>query len=202
MNMNNSIVTSNSAVPTGGGILVWDGPTTVAYSVLWHNSDPGLLVPDNKSACAHRRHHGVGKSVPRARPLMRPRWAAAVAASLPCGSRLSVAIREAQRETAQAEVERSDDVAGHFEDVVAVLTKLDIDRTWAAATELERRVLLDEFLGEVTVLPGYLNVTIHGASPVHVLYQEVGLKESEFDLVGGPDYAKSDWRIRPWDQQR
>ena len=117
-------------------------------------------------------------------------------------ARLSVAIREATRETeaAQAEVARSDDVAGHFEDVVAVLTKLDIDRTWAAATELERRVLLDELLEEVTVLPGYLNVTIQGAPPLHVRYQEVGLKESEFDRVGGPKDAKPDWRLQPWGQ--
>jgi hypothetical protein len=102
-------------------------------------------------------------------------------------ARLAVAIREATRETeaAQAEVARSDDVAGHLEEVVAVLTELDIDRTWAAATELERRVLLDELLEEVTVLPGYLNVTIHGAPPVHVLCQEVGLKESELHRVGG-----------------
>jgi hypothetical protein len=43
-----------------------------------------------------------------------------------------------------------------------------------------RRVL------EITVLPDYIDVNIHGAPPIHVLYQEVGLKESEFDRVGGP----------------
>jgi hypothetical protein len=95
-------------------------------------------------------------------------------------ARLSVAVREAKRETeaAHAELARSDDVAGHFEEVVAMLTELDIDRTWAAATDLERPVLLDELLEEVTVLPGYLNVTIHGAPPLHISYQEVGMKES------------------------
>ena len=35
-----------------------------------------------------------------------------------------------------------------------MLTKLDMDRTRAAATDLERRILLDELLEEVTVLPG------------------------------------------------
>jgi hypothetical protein len=45
--------------------------------------------------------------------------------------------------------------------------------------------VLDEFLKEVTVLPDYLDVKVHGAPPVYVLYQEVGLKESEFDRVGG-----------------
>ena len=45
--------------------------------------------------------------------------------------------------------------------------------------------LLDEFLKEITVLPDYVDLDIHGAPPIHVLYQEVGLKESEFDRVGG-----------------
>jgi hypothetical protein len=44
-----------------------------------------------------------------------------------------------------------------------------------AATEVERRVLLiDEFLEEITVLPDYIDVKVHGAPPLHVLYQEVG----------------------------
>jgi hypothetical protein len=65
-----------------------------------------------------------------------------------------------------------------------MLAALDIQRTWAAATEVERRVLLDE-LKDITVLPDYIDVNIHGAPSIHVLYQEVGLKESEFDGVGG-----------------
>ncbi len=47
MQINHSIVTGNSAAATGGGMLVWDGPTTVANSAFSNNSDPGLLVPDN-----------------------------------------------------------------------------------------------------------------------------------------------------------
>jgi hypothetical protein len=45
--------------------------------------------------------------------------------------------------------------------------------------------LLDEFLKEITVLPDYVDLDIHGAPPIHVLYQEVGLKESGPDRVGG-----------------
>jgi hypothetical protein len=66
-----------------------------------------------------------------------------------------------------------------------MLATLDIDKTWKAATEVERRVLIDEFIEEIVVLPDYLDVKVHGAPPVHVLYQDVGLKESEFDRVGG-----------------
>jgi hypothetical protein len=49
------------------------------------------------------------------------------------------------------------------------------------------------------VLPDHLDVKVHGAPPVHVLYQEVGPKESEFHRVGGADYSNPDWRIRPLD---
>ncbi len=66
-----------------------------------------------------------------------------------------------------------------------MLASLDIDKTWKAATEVERRVLIDEFIEEISVLPDYLDVKVHGAPSVHVLYQEVGLKESGFDRVGG-----------------
>jgi hypothetical protein len=104
------------------------------------------------------------------------------------GCRVAGAIKAAQceSEASQEEVDRSDDVARHFDDVAQMLAALDIERTWAAAaTEVERRVLLDEFLKEITVLPDYIDVNIHGAPSIHVLYQEVGLKESEFDRVGG-----------------
>ena len=50
-----------------------------------------------------------------------------------------------------------------------MLAALDIERTWAPATEVERRVLLDEFLKQITVLPDYIDVNIHGAPPIHVL---------------------------------
>ncbi len=102
-------------------------------------------------------------------------------------ARLSVAIREAQRESdaSVAEAVRNDDVDRHFDDVAAVLATLDVQRTWEAATELERRVLIDEFVEEISVLPDYIDVKVHGAPPLHVRYQEVGMKESGFDRVGG-----------------
>jgi site-specific DNA recombinase len=108
-------------------------------------------------------------------------------------ARLAVAIREAHGESdaANAEALRTSDVDRHFEDVAALLSTLDIDRTWKAATDVERRVLIDEFLEEITVLPDYMNVKVHGAPPVHVLYQEVGLKKSGSDGVGGPTSNRS-----------
>ncbi|MGP0111174.1 MAG: hypothetical protein ACLPR9_20365 [Acidimicrobiales bacterium] len=98
-----------------------------------------------------------------------------------------MAIREAQREADDAQVEaaRSDDVAQEFDAVARMLATLDVDKTWKVATEVERRLLIDEFIEEITVLPDYLDVKVHGAPSLHVLYQEVGLKESGFDRVGG-----------------
>ena len=102
--------------------------------------------------------------------------------------RLSVAIREAQRESDadRAAVVRNDAVDRHFDDVAALLATLDIDRTWKAATEVERRVLIDEFIEEISVLPDYLDVKVHGAPALHIRYQGVGMKESGIARVGGP----------------
>ena len=50
MNINNSIVTGNSAFTAGGGLIVWDGPTTVANSAFSNNSDNAVaqgFAPDN-----------------------------------------------------------------------------------------------------------------------------------------------------------
>jgi len=102
-------------------------------------------------------------------------------------ARLAVAITAAKCESdaSQADAVRGDNVARHFDEVAEVLAALDVERTWAAATEVERRVLLDEFLECITVLPDYIDVNIHGAPPIHVLYQDVGLKKSECSGVGG-----------------
>ena len=136
-----------------------------------------------------RSRHGVEDLEAQRRKLLRLYYDDKVGADLFAEEevRLSLAIREAQREAGEAvaAMERSDDVAQHFEAVAQMLATLDVDKTWRAATEVERRVLIDEFLEEVTVLPDYLDVKVHGAPPVHVLYQEVGLKESGPDRVGG-----------------
>ena len=51
---------------------------------------------------------------------------------------LAGAIKAAQceHEASEAEMDRSDDVARHFDDVAQMLAALDIERTWAAATEV------------------------------------------------------------------
>jgi hypothetical protein len=148
-----------------------------------------------------RSRHGIEELVSQRRKLLRLYYADKIGADLFAEeeARLSVALREAQREVDddRVEVARSDDVAQHFDAVARMLASLAVDKTWNAATEVERRVLIDEFLEEISVLPDYLDVKVHGAPPLHVRYQEVGMKDSGFDRVGGPNKAKPDWRIRP-----
>ena len=102
-------------------------------------------------------------------------------------ARLNAAIGAARAESdaVAKELERSDDLVRRFDEVAAQLAARDVERVWNAATEVERRVLIDEFLDEILVLPDYLDITVHGSPPLHVHYQEVGLKESEFSGVGG-----------------
>jgi hypothetical protein len=55
-----------------------------------------------------------------------------------------------------------------------VLATLDVETMWQAATEVERRVLVDEFVEEILVLPDYLDVTVHGAPPLHAATRRSG----------------------------
>jgi len=60
-----------------------------------------------------------------------------------------------------------------------------LDQRWDAATDTERRTLLDELVHDVTVQEDRLTVTLHGAPPLNVAFSEVGLKDSDLSRVGG-----------------
>ena len=72
-----------------------------------------------------------------------------------------------------------------FAQVVKVLQELDVPGALEAAGEAERRVLVEELVDMVTVFADHLEVTVAGATPLNVLYSEVGLKESETVRAGG-----------------
>ena len=59
-------------------------------------------------------------------------------------------------------------------------------------------MLIDEFIEEITVLPDYLDVKVHGAPPLHVRYKEVGMKVSGFDRVGGGTLTMSTPAWETW----
>jgi len=56
---------------------------------------------------------------------------------------------------------------------------------WVAASDQERRVLIDELLDRIIVFPDHLEVVVHGVPKVNVLLSEVGLAESQNARVGG-----------------
>ena len=93
-------------------------------------------------------------------------------------SRLRVqieALTEAAR-NARSELVALDDLSTRFEEVAAVLADLDIDQVWANATREERKVLVDELLGEVALFPDHLEVAVNGAPRLNVRLEEVGVQ--------------------------
>lgn len=91
----------------------------------------------------------------------------------------------AEAQTEQEEAVARDDIAHRFEEVLAVLGDLDLANLWGAASEHERRVLIDELLDRIIVYPDHLEVVVHGAPRINVLLSEVGLTESQNKRVGG-----------------
>lgn len=99
--------------------------------------------------------------------------------------RLTAAIGAA---TEEQSIEQAVEVAAgeleeKFEQVAAILMALDIDQLWQAATDAERRTLIEELVQHVAIFPDHLEVTVAGAPRLNVLLSEVGLKESR--TVGG-----------------
>lgn len=56
---------------------------------------------------------------------------------------------------------------------------------------MEKWILIEGLVVSVTALPDHLEVNVCGAHRLRVLYQEVGLKESVFDGVGGPRRSRA-----------
>jgi site-specific DNA recombinase len=103
--------------------------------------------------------------------------------------RLANEIRTLRDETerARAEADRRAEVSRHFDEVLAVLRELDIDKIWAEASDQERRVLVEELLDVLAIFPDHLEVTVRGALRLNVTLDEVGLTGGrwQFVRVGG-----------------
>lgn len=76
------------------------------------------------------------------------------------------------------------DLEARFAAAARTLAEMDIDRLWEAATEDERRVLVQELVREVRVFPDHLEVTVEGAPKLNVTLEEVGLKTSQLHSCG------------------
>jgi site-specific DNA recombinase len=95
---------------------------------------------------------------------------------------------EALRNEAQLDenaAAENDDLARRFEEILDTLATLDLVQVWVAASDQERRVLIDELLDRIIVYPDHLEVVVHGVPKVNVLLSEVGLAESQNARVGG-----------------
>lgn len=91
---------------------------------------------------------------------------------------------EAATNIAIADQLRADDLTVRFEQLIELLDRIDVAALWAAATDDERRTLLDELLDSVTVLDDRLLVGVHGAPPLAVAFSEVGLKAPHSEIGG------------------
>ncbi|MBK5287203.1 MAG: hypothetical protein JJE46_01930 [Acidimicrobiia bacterium] len=100
--------------------------------------------------------------------------------------KLAQSIEQAEAQLAEAKADDElEDLSERFEAVVAVLQELDVDRVWEAATEQQRRVLIDELVEGVSIFPDHLEVAVHGVPRLNVLLSEVGLAQSQNAGVGG-----------------
>jgi adenosyl cobinamide kinase/adenosyl cobinamide phosphate guanylyltransferase len=89
------------------------------------------------------------------------------------------------------ETRTQNELEQRFEQVALILANLDIKSVWKAAEDRERRVLVEELIEWVTIFPDHLEVTVAGAPPLNVLFEEVGLKGSEIVGVGGPTRTRT-----------
>ncbi len=81
-----------------------------------------------------------------------------------------------QADSVQAiEDQQNTDLANEFDQVVAYLETVDIETLWEAATETERRTLLNELLDQIEVHGDHVVVKVHGAPPLNMTFEETGL---------------------------
>ncbi len=86
----------------------------------------------------------------------------------------------------RAEEFEKDEIARRYAELVTTLRDLDIDRLWSAATDHERRTLVEELIERVEVHPDHLEVIIFGAPRLNVSLDEAGLgNQSQNVGVGG-----------------
>jgi hypothetical protein len=92
-------------------------------------------------------------------------------------ARISGQIEAVRREEEEREAEQTRllDVAARFEEVAHVLRETNIDRLWAKASDVERRVMVEEWVDSVAMFPDHLEITVSGAPRLNLLLGEVGL---------------------------
>jgi hypothetical protein len=94
----------------------------------------------------------------------------------------------AEEAAQDAEDRQHDEIVRGFEEIAAYLAGTDLPAIWDAATEDERRVLLDELLDRIEVYGDHLEVVVRGAPPLNVTCKKPGSEVPgvRIKCVGGP----------------
>lgn len=142
------------------------------------------------SRARQRTTKALGDLTERRRKLLELYYADHISADLFAAEEQHLAHQITALRAEQVEIEDTvaikDELGRRFESVLATFEQLDFERVWEAATDQERRVLIEELLEAVTVYPDHLEVAVHGAPKINVLLGEVGLvDQSVFAGVGG-----------------
>ena len=90
----------------------------------------------------------------------------------------------ALKDTYEQSTLEQDDLAQQFEQVAEIPSDIDLDQLWAAATDTERKALLDEYITGVDVHADHLEVEVRGAPKLNVALHEVGLRNRSVENTG------------------
>lgn len=82
-----------------------------------------------------------------------------------------------EREDVERDLKIRNDAADKFDDVAELLSNMDLERLWNAATKSERRTLVEDLVDSVYIYPDQLTVQVVGAPPFIVALDEVGLTQ-------------------------
>ena len=93
--------------------------------------------------------------------------------------RLATQMTTLQRESDEFELDQwtREEAVDQFEQMAALLTNMDIEELWEAATDAERRTLVEDLVDSVCIYPDRITVQIAGAPPFIVALDEVGLTQ-------------------------
>ena len=105
----------------------------------------------------------------------------------------------ATEEQDKAVEQRSADAADRFDEIATYLAEIDVDAFWDAATDTERRVLIDELIEAVDATT--ISKSPYEAQPSSVSrWRRLVGRRGEPESCRRAAVAECDWRIKPSDR--
>lgn len=174
---------------------------TALQKAIRRHLEGALKDADNGDRSPRRRKRKLDELAERRRKLLELHYADKVSADLFAQEedRITHEIEALRREHEEREREKArlSELASRFEEVARVLREMDLDEIWEAASEQERRVLVEELLEAVAIFPDHLEVNVAGVPRLNVTLQEVGLKAGEWQSVGVGGETRTPTRFDP-----